>query len=75
MLRCLRMMDEMERRAGLYVGMNRTHSDLSVVMVVALLGKSASFWVIFFNYVCDFLSEQMSVVTTFVKVYHEFVFS
>ena len=32
------MMDEMERRAGLYVSMKGTHSDLSVVMVVALFG-------------------------------------
>ena len=43
MLVCLRMMDETERRAGLYVSMNATHSDLSVVMVVARFGKSASF--------------------------------
>ena len=34
---------EMKRRAGLYVSMNRTRSDLAVVMVVALFGKSASF--------------------------------
>ena len=33
------MMGVLERRAWLYVGMNGTHSDLSVVMVVALLGK------------------------------------
>ena len=33
------MMGGIERRAWLYVGMNGTHSDLSVVMVVALLGK------------------------------------
>ena len=45
---CLRMMDEMERRAGLYVCMNGTHSDLSVVMVVAHLGKGASFRIMFF---------------------------
>ena len=43
MLTCLRMMDEMERRAGLHVTMNGTHSDLSVVVVVAFFGKSASF--------------------------------
>ena len=43
MLVCLRMMDETERRAGLYVSMNATHSDLSVVMVVERFGKSASF--------------------------------
>ena len=48
MLMCLRMMEEMERRAGLYVSMNGTHSDLSVVMVVALFGKSASFRVMIF---------------------------
>ena len=30
MLKCLRMMDEMERRAGLNVCMNGTHSDLSI---------------------------------------------
>ena len=48
MLMCLRMMDEMDRRAGLYVSMNGTHSDLSVVMVVTLLGKSVSFRVMFF---------------------------
>ena len=34
------MMDEMELRVWLYVTMNGTHSDLSVVMVVALLCKS-----------------------------------
>ena len=43
MLMCLRMMDEMERRAGFYVIMNGTRSDSSVVMVVELFGKSASF--------------------------------
>ena len=42
MLICLRMMDEMARRTGLYVSMNGTHSDLSVVMVVVLFGKSAT---------------------------------
>ena len=36
-------MDEMERSAGLFVSINGTHSALSVVMVVALFGKSASF--------------------------------
>ena len=41
-------MDDMERRAGLFVSMNGTHSDLSVVMVVGLFGKSASFRVVFF---------------------------
>ena len=39
-------MHEMERRAGLYLSMNGTHSDLSVVMVVAFLDKSASFQVV-----------------------------
>ena len=43
------MMDEMERRAGLYISTNGTHSDLSVVMVVALFGKSASFRLMFFT--------------------------
>ena len=62
-----------ERRAGLYVGKNGTHSDLSEVIVVVLLGKDASFRVVFFA--SDFLSEKMSVVTTFVKVFHEFVSS
>ena len=47
MLMYLRMMDDMERRAVLYVSMNDgMHSDLSVVLVIALLGKSASFRVI-----------------------------
>ena len=46
-LKCLRMMDYMERRARLYVSMNGTHSVLSEVMVVTLLGKSASFRVMF----------------------------
>ena len=36
---CLQMMGGIERRALLYVSMNGTHSDLSVVMVVALLIK------------------------------------
>ena len=36
MQKCTRMMDEMEWRAGLYVSMNRMHSDFFVVMVVAL---------------------------------------
>ena len=31
-----------------FVSMNGTHSDLSVVMVVALFGKNASFRVMFF---------------------------
>ena len=35
---CLRMMGGIERRAWLYVSMNGTHSDLSVVMVVAFFG-------------------------------------
>ena len=35
---CLRLMGRIERRAWLYVSMNGTHSDLSVVVVVALLG-------------------------------------
>ena len=61
-----------ERRAGLYVGKNGTHSDLSEVIVVVFLGKGASFRVVFFA--PDFLSEKMSVVT-FVKVFHEFVSS
>ena len=42
------MMDDMERRAGLYVSMNETYSDASVVMVVALFGKCAWFRVMFF---------------------------
>lgn len=49
MLMSLSVMDEMERRAGLYVSMNGTHSDLSVVMVVAFLDKSPSFQVMFFT--------------------------
>lgn len=49
MLKCLRMMDEMELRVWLYVTMNGTHSDLSVVMVVAFLDKSPSFQVMFFT--------------------------
>ena len=35
---CLRLMGGIEWRAWLYVSMNDTHSDLSVVVVVALLG-------------------------------------
>ena len=35
---CLRMMGGIERRTWLYVSMNGTHADLSVVVVVALLG-------------------------------------
>jgi len=62
-----------ERRAGLYVGKNGTHSDLPEVIVVVVLGKGASFRVVFFA--PDFLSEKMSVVTRFVKVFHEFVIS
>ena len=42
-LTCLQVMDEMERRAGLYVGMNGTHLDSSIVMVIALLGKVLRF--------------------------------
>ena len=41
MLMCFRMMDKMERVAGLYVSMNGTPRNLSVVMVVAVLCKSA----------------------------------
>ena len=48
MLMCLRMIDDIERRAGLCVSMNGMHSDLSVIMVAALLGKSASLRVMFF---------------------------
>ena len=55
-----------ERRAELYVSKNGTHSDLSEVTVAALLDKGASFRVMFFAH--DFLSEKMSVVTTFVNV-------
>lgn len=36
MQKCMRMMNEMEWRAGLYVSMNRMHSDFFVVMAVAL---------------------------------------
>ena len=39
--------------SGLYVSMNGTHSDLSVVMVVTLLGKSV-FRVMFFARVISF---------------------
>jgi len=46
LLMCLPMTDGMELRVGFYVSMNGTHSDLSVVMVVALSGKSASFSVL-----------------------------
>ena len=35
---CLRMMGRIERRTWLYVSMNGTHADLSVVVMVALLG-------------------------------------
>ena len=47
MLKSLQMMDEMERRAGLFGGVNRTHSDLSIVVVVTFWGKSASLRVTF----------------------------
>ena len=63
MLMCLRMMDEMDRRAGLYVSMNGTHSDLSVVMVVTLLGKCFVSGDVLCT--CDSLSGKMSVATTF----------
>ena len=36
------MMDDMERRAGFYVSTNGTRSDLSIVVVITFLGKSAS---------------------------------
>ena len=65
----------MEQRAGLYVSMNGTHSDLSVMLMVALFGKSASFRVMFFARVISFRRKCLSVVTTFVKVCHEFVTS
>ena len=57
----------------MYVGKNGTHSDLSEAIVVVLLGKGASSRVVFFA--PDFLSEKMSGVTTFVKVFHVFVSS
>ena len=64
----------MEQRAGLYFSMNGTHSDLSVMMMVARFGKSASFRVMFIARVISF-RKCLSVVTTFVKVCHEFVTS
>ena len=48
MLKRLRMMNEIERRAALYVSITGTHSDLYLVTVVAFLGKSASFWLMSF---------------------------
>ena len=42
------MMDDMERRAGFYVSTNGTRSDLSIVVVITFLGKSASLGAIFF---------------------------
>lgn len=48
MLKRLRMMNEIERRAALYVSITGTHSDLYLVTVVAFLGKSASFRLMFF---------------------------
>ena len=50
MLRCLRMMDEMERRAGsyVYVSINGTHSDLSIVVVVTFLCRDTSLRMMFF---------------------------
>ena len=57
MLLCLRMMNEMGRRAGLYVSMNVTHSDLSVVMVVALFVKVLRLAGDVLC-ACDFLSEK-----------------
>ena len=63
--------DEMERRGGLYVSMNGAHSDLSIVVVVTLLGKSALFRVMFFAR--DFSSEEMSVVTKYAGMSKSFV--
>ena len=48
MLNRLRMMNEIEPRAALYVSITGTHSDLYLVTVVAFLGKSASFWLMSF---------------------------
>ena len=48
MLKRLRMMNEIEWRAALYVSITGTHSDLCLVTVVAFLGKSASFWLMSF---------------------------
>ena len=50
----------------MYVSNIGTHSDLSEVTMAALLGKGASFRVMFFAR--DFLWEKMSVITTFVNV-------
>lgn len=47
MLKCLRMMDEKERRAGLYLSKTGAHLDLSKVMVVTFWGRSASLLVMF----------------------------
>lgn len=57
MQKCMRMMNEMEWRAGLYVSMNRIHSDFFVVMVVALFFVSCDVLC-----ACDFLSEEKPVV-------------
>ena len=47
--RARKVVGTFEKRApGLYVSMNETYSDSSVVMVVALIGKCASFRVMFF---------------------------
>lgn len=48
MLKRLRMMNEIERRAALYVSITGTHSDLYLVTVVVFLRKSASFRLMFF---------------------------
>ena len=71
MLMCLRMTDEMERRAGLCVSMNGMHPDWSLMMVAALLGKSASLRVMFFARVISY-RRKCRLEPRFVKVCNAF---
>ena len=68
MMKCLRMMDEMERRLGLYVSMNGTRSDLFWWWWWACLGEIGSFGVMFFaRVICCRWKCRL-----FMKGYHDF---
>ena len=74
MWKCLRIMDEMERRAGLYVITKRTRSGLSSV-------EASVTWreCLVLNCPCDIVNplyfplKEITVITTFVEIVNKFI--
>ena len=74
MWKCLRIMDEMERRTGLYVITKRTRSGLSSV-------EASVTWheCLVLNCPCDIVNplyfplKEITVITTFVEIVNKFI--